>query len=135
IEDYRGLLHRSPFLAASMVIFFLSLLGIPPTAGFLGKFLVFGTAIREGFPVLAFIGVVTSVISAYYYLNVVRLMFFRGDEEEVERPVRYPTALKLALGVTLAGTLLMNLFPQPFFDLIGIPDEDLVRQILSIFLT
>ncbi len=131
IADFRGLIYRSPFLAGAMVIFFLSLLGIPPTAGFLGKFLVFGTAIREGAYFLAIVGVLTSVISAYYYLNVVRQMFFGQDEETAPpQPVRYPTELKVALGVTLAGTLLMIFFPQPFFDLIGEP-TNLVARLLA----
>lgn len=121
IEDYKGLIHRSPFLAGAMVIFFLSLLGIPPTAGFLGKFLVFGAAIDSGLYFLATVGVLTSVISAYYYLNVVRQMFFRGEGDEAERPVKYPVALQVALGLTLVGTLLMNFLPGPFFQLIGDP--------------
>lgn len=127
IEDYRGLLRRSPFLAVSMVIFFLSLLGIPPTAGFLGKFFVFGTAISEGFYLLATVGVLTSVISAYYYLNVVRQMFFQGDAEET--PVRYSRLLNAALVVTLVGTLVMNIFPGPFLNIIGDP-MDLLPQAL-----
>ncbi len=118
ITEFRGLIRRSPFLAGAMVIFFLSLLGIPPTAGFLGKFLVFSAAIRNGFYFLAIVGVLTSVISAYFYLNVVRQMFF-GAEEENEQPIRFAAPLRLALGITLAGTLLMIFIPQPFFDLIG----------------
>ncbi|HEX8682486.1 MAG TPA: NADH-quinone oxidoreductase subunit N [Ardenticatenaceae bacterium] len=119
IADYRGLIRRSPFLAISMVIFFLSLLGIPPTAGFLGKFMVFGTAIGNGAYLLATVGVLTSVISAYYYLNVVRQMFFQGEAEE--EPVRYPRLLNAALVVTLVGTLVMNILPYPFFYFIGEP--------------
>jgi NADH-quinone oxidoreductase subunit N len=130
IQDYRGLVRRSPFLAFAMVVFFLSLLGIPPTAGFLGKFFVFGAAIREGFYFLAIVGVLTSVISAYYYLNVVRLMFFQGEQEEV--PVRYTGALKVALGVTLVGTLLMVITPWPFLNLVG-PGELLAQAAALLF--
>jgi proton-translocating NADH-quinone oxidoreductase chain N len=122
IEDYKGLMQRDPFMAVAMVIFFLSLLGIPPTAGFLGKFFVFGAAIRSELYVLAIVGVLTSVISAYYYLNVVRQMFFRGEDQE-PIPVRFTRGLRLTLVVTLFATLLMNFYPFPFLELIGNPTE------------
>ena len=82
IESYAGLMKRSPFYAAALTVFLASLAGIPPTAGFLGKFFVFGSAIKIGvlghpeLIVLAALGVANSVISVYYYFNVVRLMFF-----------------------------------------------------------
>lgn len=132
IEDYKGLLHRAPFLAIAMFIFFLSLLGIPPTAGFLGKFFVFEAAIRSELYVLAIVGVLTSVISAYYYLNVVRQMFFASEDENAT-PVTYPWTLKLTVGISLAATLLMNIFPMPFLELIGRPTE-LVTEALMMLL-
>jgi NADH-quinone oxidoreductase subunit N len=76
IKSFTGLWRRSPFLAGSMVVFFMSLAGIPPTAGFLGKALVFAGAIQTGHTnliTLAIIGIANSVISVYYYFNVVRL--------------------------------------------------------------
>ncbi|MBA3532734.1 MAG: NADH-quinone oxidoreductase subunit N [Ardenticatenales bacterium] len=128
IDDYRGLIRRSPFHAMAMVIFFLSLLGIPPTAGFLGKFLVFGAVINAELYFLAVVGMLTSVISAYYYLNVVRVMFFQGDEED--RPLRFAFPLQAVLVITLVGTLLMNLYPTPFLNLIGEP-TNLVTQLFG----
>lgn len=124
IESYKGLVHRSPVLAASMVIFFLSLLGIPPTAGFLGKFFVFGAAIKEGAYFIATVGVLTSVISAFYYLNVVRVMFFGNAEEATATPVRFTPGVMVALGVSLVGTFLILFYPQPFLNLI--PAQELV---------
>ena len=111
-----------------MVVFFLSLLGIPPTAGFLGKFFVFGAAIRAELYVLAIVGVLTSVISAYYYLNVVRQMFF-ADANVNDEPVRYGWPLRLTVGVTLAATLLMNIYPTPFLELIGTPSQLLTQTL------
>lgn len=124
IESFKGLIHRSPILAGSMVIFFLSLLGIPPTAGFLGKFFVFGAAIKEGAYFLAIVGVLTSVISAFYYLNVVRIMFFGNSEEATAKPVRFTPGVAISLGVALVGTFLILFYPQPFLDLI--PAQNLV---------
>jgi len=128
IEDYKGLIHRSPFLAIAMVVFFLSLLGIPPTAGFLGKFLVFKAALGAELYVLAIVGVLTSVISAYYYLNVVRQMFF-SDPEANDEPVQYSFPLQLTVAVTLAATLIMNIYPAPFLELIGTPSQLLTQAL------
>lgn len=124
IESFKGLIHRSPVLAASMVIFFLSLLGIPPTAGFLAKYFVFQAAISQEAYFLATVGVLTSVISAFYYLNVVRVMFFSNSEEATAKPVRFTPGIAISLGVALVGTFLILFFPQPFLDLI--PAQNLV---------
>jgi len=117
IEDYAGMVRRAPWLAGALVIFFLSLAGIPPTAGFIGKFFVFGAAINQGFIFLAVVGVITSVISVVYYFNVVRTMFFLPAPDDVTAPVRSSPAINLALGITVAGTLLFGLYPQPFLNL------------------
>jgi len=120
IEDYSGLMARSPFYAVALTVFFVSLAGIPPTAGFLGKFFVFGSAIRigsAGHPeliVLAVAGVINSIISVYYYFNVVRHMFFvRGTSEE---PVRGGFAVNAAVLITVVLTLLLVVFAKPVSD-------------------
>ncbi len=115
IEDYAGLFRRSPWLAASLVIFFLSLVGIPPMAGFFGKMFIFAAAIRLQYFLLAVIGVVNSVISLYYYFNVVRLMFFLPPKDET--PIHAPPLLRVALVLTLAMTLVIGVYPQPFIEL------------------
>ncbi|MCX8052672.1 MAG: NADH-quinone oxidoreductase subunit N [Armatimonadetes bacterium] len=109
IENYSGLMRRSPFYATSLTVFLISLAGVPPTAGFVGKLFIFGGAIRMGtsYPeliVLAIIGVINSVISAYYYLNVVRLMFFAPAEGKSEISASIPanTAIAICLVTTLA---------------------------------
>ncbi len=119
ISDYRGLASRSPALAGVLLIGLLSLAGIPGTGGFLGKFFVFGSAIQFGVTqtyVLAGLGVLTTVIAAFYYLNVVRYMFFEPAEEGVQ-PVSVPLGLKVGLAITAVGILVVGLYPQPFLDL------------------
>ena len=87
IRDYAGLIRRAPWLAGLLTIFLLSLAGIPPTGGFMGKFFVFGAAVQSQMWVLVAIAAVNSVIAAFYYLNIVRYMFFTPAEEGAE-PVR-----------------------------------------------
>lgn len=117
IEDYAGLIHRSPLLAGTMVIFLLSLIGIPGTGGFIGKLFVFGAAIRADFFILAGVALVNSVIGAFYYLNVARYMFFQQPEEEAQSVIEPTSGLKIALAVTCVMTLALGLFAQPFFQL------------------
>jgi NADH-quinone oxidoreductase subunit N len=115
IDDYKGLVRRAPALAGVMVIFFMSLAGLPPTAGFVGKLLVFGTAIYAGHYYLAIIGVLNSVISVVYYFNVVRQMFFLPPVEEDRLPLpRFPMA---AVIISVILVLLIGLYPQPLIDL------------------
>ncbi|MYB66671.1 NADH-quinone oxidoreductase subunit N, partial [Candidatus Poribacteria bacterium] len=81
IEGYRGLSSRSPLVAGAMVIFLVSLTGIPPFAGFFGKFFLFKAVIDEGFYWLAFIGLINSVISLYYYARIIKAMYFESAED------------------------------------------------------
>jgi NADH:ubiquinone oxidoreductase subunit 2 (subunit N) len=116
IADYRGLIKRSPLLAGVLLVGLLSLAGIPGTAGFLAKFLVFGAAVQLGIwqtLALAVVGVLTSVIAAFYYLNVVRQMFFEPAAEGAQR-VTVPLGLKAGLAVTALGILVVGIYPQPF---------------------
>ncbi|MDH7485174.1 MAG: NADH-quinone oxidoreductase subunit N [Anaerolineae bacterium] len=115
IEDYAGLMRRSPWLAAGMVVFFLSLVGIPPTAGFFGKVLIFASAIRTQSYLLAAIGVLNGVISLYYYFNVVRQGFFLPPKEAA--PIPAAPELRVALLVCMAVVLGIGVFPQPFIQL------------------
>jgi NADH-quinone oxidoreductase subunit N len=115
ISQYNGMIRRAPFLAAMMVFFFLSLAGIPPTAGFIGKFFVFASALNVGQGVLAAIGVINSVISVFYYFRVIRPMFFEPALEAA--PIR--SDIWLRAGIVIAGvmTLLIAIYPTPFFEL------------------
>jgi NADH:ubiquinone oxidoreductase subunit 2 (subunit N) len=119
IADYRGLVKRSPVIAGVMLVGLLSLAGIPGTGGFLGKFFVFGAAIQFNTTqtlILALVGVITSAIAAFYYLNVVRYMFFEPAEEGAPA-VDVSTWLKFGLAITAIGIVVIGLYPQPFLDL------------------
>jgi len=119
IKDYRGLVKRSPVIAGVMLVGLLSLAGIPGTGGFIGKFFVFGSAIQFNTPqtlTLVIVAVVTSVIAAFYYLNVVRQMFFEPADLEAA-PVAVPVGLKVGLALTAIGILVIGLYPQPFINL------------------
>jgi len=121
IEDYAGMIRRSPLFATSLTVFLLSLAGIPPTAGFLGKFLIFGGAIKVGVPAhpelvaLAILGVINSVISAYYYLNVVRVMFFGASD--ASHDIRAGFGVNAAVIACLVLTLAVLVFAKPVTDL------------------
>ena len=82
LDDYAGLARKYPLLAASMAVFMLSFTGVPPTLGFMGKFYLFRTVIEGGYLGLALIGVFTSLISAYYYLRVIVIMYMREGEPD-----------------------------------------------------
>jgi proton-translocating NADH-quinone oxidoreductase chain N len=112
VGDYAGLVRRAPWLAALLLIFLLSLTGIPPTGGFVGKLFVFGAAVQRQMWGLVAIAAVNSVVAAFYYLNVVRYMFF-APAEEGTGPVRVARSLQSALVVTAALTLLLGLAPEP----------------------
>lgn len=115
IEDYAGLGRRRPALALAMTIFMLSLIGVPPTVGFIGKFLVFTVTIEAGLIGLALVGVVTSLVSAYYYLRVVVMMYMRSGEPET----RSEGWLNRTVGLTALATILLGVLPGPILILAG----------------
>jgi NADH-quinone oxidoreductase subunit N len=110
VEDYNGLGFLSPVLAFSLSLFLLSLLGMPLTAGFMGKLMVFSSAMRQGYIWLVVIGVLNSAVSAYYYLRLIIVMFFRERTASWEAPP-VPASVALALVITIAGVLYLGLFP------------------------
>src|SRR5437660_2015761 len=111
ISDLAGLSQSQPGLALALAIFMFALSGIPPTAGFFAKFYVFLAAIKAQLAGLAVIGVVTSVISAFYYLRVVKVMYFDEPVGAFDRPIT--TELKGVVFVTAVVTLFFFLFPGP----------------------
>mgnify|MGYP005836311153 CR=1 FL=1 len=111
LKDYAGLGKRNPLLAAAMTIFMLSFTGVPPTLGFVGKFYLFRTTLEGGYVGLALIGVLTSLISAYYYLRLVVIMYMQEGEPVVQRePWLYLTAAASA-----AAVVILSLFSAPLF--------------------
>lgn len=117
IKDYAGLSRRSPALAAMMAVFMLSLVGIPPLAGFMGKYYLFSSAIEQGYIWLVVVAILTSVVSLYYYLGVVRQMYFQGSTDQESVTIAITPALKTALIISVIGVLLFGIFPHIFLSL------------------
>jgi NADH-quinone oxidoreductase subunit N len=113
LDDYAGLGARRPGLALAMALFMLSLTGLPPTVGFVAKFYVFRAAIDAGYLWLALVGVLTSLVSAYYYLRIVIIMYMReGEGRALVNP-----ALNFAVGLTALATFVFGLLPGPLMEL------------------
>jgi NADH-quinone oxidoreductase subunit N len=122
IESYSGLSRKFPFYAGAMVIFMLSLAGIPFTAGFMGKLLVFGSAVQVGgthweLYLLAIAGVINSVISAFYYMNIVRIMYIKDSSTVEDKPFQVSNAASFVVAVSLVAVLLVFFFWKPISDL------------------
>ena len=111
IDDYSGLVRRAPLLAVALTLALVALIGVPPTGIFVAKIYVFTAAVNSGLTWLAVLGVVNSVVSAYYYVRVIRVMF-TGDAESSER---IPTALagRFALLVAAAVVVWLGVLPNP----------------------
>ena len=114
LKDLNGLFFRQPFAAVAMLLFMLSLGGIPPTAGFMGKFWLFSAAIESGYIWLAVIGVLNSAVSLYYYIRIVVYMMLKNEPAGSEP--RQSPALALAMGAAVVATLLLGVYPQPLFE-------------------
>jgi len=115
LTDYAGLGAKRPGLAAVLSLFLLSLAGVPGTAGFAGKFFIFRAAVESHLVWLAIIGVVTTVISFYYYLYVIVQMYMREPNEEFS-DLRVAGSLKVALIVSAIGTLYLGILPTRVLD-------------------
>jgi NADH-quinone oxidoreductase subunit N len=116
LRDYAGLWQSRPALAALMTVFLLSLGGLPPTAGFVGMWYVFSAAVRAGYYDLAIIGMLTSVVSVFFYLRVVVMMYMAEPEEGVARPVIGAVALS-ALAVSTIAIFYLGILPTRLLDL------------------
>lgn len=115
LEDFNGLSRRSPYLALVMLLALLSLSGIPPTAGFFGKFFLFRAAVDAGLWWLALIGIINAFVALYYYLTVAKhLYLYRSDEDEVPIPVSRAAGVGLAF--TIGFVLYLGVFAGPAFE-------------------
>lgn len=117
LEAFRGLSQRSPVLALLCTVFLLSLAGIPPLMGFVGKFLLFGSAIESGAILLAVAAVLNSVIALYYYVNIIRQMYLQGPTGP--QPLSTSLPLRLATAVCGVSTVVLGLFPNTLLLLLG----------------
>jgi NADH-quinone oxidoreductase subunit N len=126
IDDFDGLHRRAPFWAFAMVVFLLSLGGIPPTAGFIGKYYLFAAAVQAGFGWLAIIAVLMSAVSMFYYLRVVVAMYLRdGRDAEVETA----GGIRFVAAVCLVVTLVLGVLPMPLINRVTSSSEWIVRRI------
>lgn len=122
LEDFAGLGRKYPWLGAAMTVFMLSFIGVPPTLGFWGKFYLFRTAIQGGYVSLAVLGILASILSAFYYLRVVVMMFMRPGEPEAHRDpwlaLTTGVAAVLLIGISLMPGTLLNLALQAVIKLL-----------------
>jgi NADH-quinone oxidoreductase subunit N len=124
LDDYAGLSQRQPFVAAMLSVYLLSLLGLPVTAGFFGKFYIFKAAVNSHLLWLAVLMAINSVIGAYYYLRVIVVMYMREPSAEAAAlaPVQFPFGVNLALLITFTGTILFGVYPNPVINFILQPN-------------
>jgi len=109
IEDFYGLSKKHPFIAGTMSVFMLSLAGIPPFAGFFGKYLLFVSTIKAGYLWLTIVAVISSIISMYYYIGLILAMYFKDLKEEAKPNFGISF---VAIVICLIGTIIFGIFPQ-----------------------
>jgi len=115
VDDMAGLYFKHPAAAVLMLIFLLSLAGIPPTAGFIGKYYLFAAAIQTGHNFLAVVAVLNAAVSVYFYFRIVVSMFMRDATERTG--LTFAPGLNMALGVAIIFTMLIGIYPDPFIAL------------------
>jgi len=116
INDYAGLYKSHPMLAAAMAIFMLSLAGIPPMAGFFGKYMLFKGAIQNGYTWLTIVAVISSIISMYFYIGLIVQMYFKERSEG--QMTAYMSGAKITIAISVVGAFLLGFFPSLLHDLI-----------------
>ncbi len=113
LNDISGLAQRNPAYAALMVVFLLSLAGLPPTAGFIGKYYIFLSLIQTGHTVLAVIATLYVAVAIFYYFRIVKRMYM-GEAAERASLISSSLGVRVALGITTAATIVIGLYPEPF---------------------
>ncbi|MEL7432604.1 MAG: proton-conducting transporter membrane subunit, partial [Chloroflexota bacterium] len=112
ISEYAGMQRRSPWMAFAMTVGLLSLAGIPPAAGFFGKFFLFQAAIEANLVALAIIGVLNSIVALYYYLVVIKIMWVDPSEDE-DKAIEMSPAMGWTFGISTIVVVLLGVFPTP----------------------
>jgi NADH-quinone oxidoreductase subunit N len=123
IDDLKGLASRQPWHAFALAVFMISLAGIPPTGGFFAKFYLFKIGIEAGYLGVVLIALVATIVSFFYYLRVVMVMYMAGEGEEALPPLRRGVSL---IGVMIAAIVLMTL-------LAGILPDPFIRGVTNVF--
>ena len=113
ISDYAGLSRRAPGLSLVMLVAFLSLSGMPPLAGFIGKFYVFAAAMQSGMIWLAVVGIINAIIGVYYYMTVLKVVYLYRSEDE-DKPIQVPRPYRVALITCVALILLVGVISAPW---------------------
>ncbi|HEX8254194.1 MAG TPA: NADH-quinone oxidoreductase subunit N [Thermoanaerobaculia bacterium] len=129
IDDFEGLHRRAPFWAFAMIVFLLSLGGIPPTSGFIGKYFLFYAAVGAGFGWLAIIAVLMSAVSMFYYIRIVAAMYLRGDGRA--ETITASGGLRFVAVVALIVTLFLGLWPAHFIDEAGRSGRPVSKRIVD----
>ncbi|PYS91775.1 MAG: NADH-quinone oxidoreductase subunit N [Acidobacteria bacterium] len=134
-EDYNGIGFRAPVLAATLTLFLLSLLGVPLTAGFMGKVMVFRAALNLSsmsakYTVLVVIGVLNTAVSTYYYLRLVVVMFFR-ERMTAWTPPRVPASIAIALVLTVLGVFYLGIFPGRLLNAFRVPPTAVAQRTVT----
>lgn len=117
IEEYKGIGPKAPFVMVALAIFLVSLTGLPPTAGFIGKLYLFAALLNNGWVWLAIVGAINSVISLYYYVRIFRNMYLRTAERHQELVLDFTLAQKLVVMLLLIPTLVLGLYFGPLISL------------------
>jgi NADH-quinone oxidoreductase subunit N len=116
LDDYAGLAQRSPLLALVFMLSLLSLAGIPPLAGFTGKFYLFYAAMQKGYLWLVIAAALNSTVSLYYYLLVLKQLYIRDPEKDAPK-IELPLSIKFVLIVTIIGILVLGIWPSKLLEL------------------
>jgi NADH-quinone oxidoreductase subunit N len=119
VDDFAGLAARQPFTAALLAVFLLSLIGVPLTGGFFGKFYIFRAALQSNLVWLTVLGLLNSAVAAYYYLRILVVMYMREPSEAATNAEPLATGMKLALVLPALGTFLLGIFPSLILDFAG----------------
>ena len=127
IADYAGIGRRAPLLALSLALAMVALIGVPPTGIFIAKLYIFGSAVHSDLLWLVVVGVGNSVLSAYYYLKVIRTMYL--DPPTSEEPVPTSPSLRIALGISVIGVLAFGFLPGPLLKLAELSVETLLPPV------
>jgi NADH-quinone oxidoreductase subunit N len=120
IDNFKGLWHRKPLLAAAMLVLLISMIGIPPTGGFTGKYLIFVAALRSGHPWLASVMALAAVIGAAYYLRVIVAMFVDDPATELTAGLKVPASAALVIALSVLVTMLLGLLPGLLIEQLGV---------------
>ncbi len=113
LDDYRGIARRAPYLCFAMVVFLLSLTGLPPTAGFIGKIMIFASLINGKLYWLAVIGALNSVVSLYYYFRVAKAMYLKDSRSEESTPIQFSPVHVVVITLLLIPTIVFGIFWSP----------------------